>query len=165
MRSWIWVAFCVALLLLLWLIPHTKLVPAVTSYLTIPAPPANPKTPDVPRDSDYAYVNFGTTGNLYGTTTAGGNSNSSGTVFELTRPPGSLPCSDVQVKLISGQQEIETKKQEAEAADKRIRLYVQAGLTLLLAAVCLYILNKKSTPTQRAAATGILGIALGYWFK
>ena len=45
-------------------------------------------------------------------------------------------------------------------------MVVQAGLTLLLAVVGLYVvLDKKATPTQRAAAAAAMGIALGYWFK
>ena len=49
----------------------------------------------------------------------------------------------------------------------RVRLIIGGVLlTLLLAAVCLYLLvHKKTPPTQRAAAIGVLGIALGYWFK
>jgi hypothetical protein len=79
----------------------------------------------------------------------------------------------VSALLISGQQRIESErqnfeaeKQKAESLEKRIRLYVQSTLTALLAVACLFLLvNKKATPTQRSAAIGVLGIALGYWFK
>jgi hypothetical protein len=68
--------------------------------------------------------------------------------------------------IVKGQQAIEVKKLEAESQEKRFKMIVQAGLTLLLAVAGLYvILNKKATPTQRAAAGAAMGIALGYWFK
>lgn len=85
-------------------------------------------------------------------------------VFRQTPEPKS--GSSLAEVLIAGQQALDVKGQESEANEKRLRLYVQAGLTLLLAAVCLYLLvHKKTPPTQRAAAIGVLGIALGYWFK
>jgi hypothetical protein len=68
--------------------------------------------------------------------------------------------------IIMGQQDLERKKLDAESEEKRYKMIVQAGLTLLLAVVGLsVILNKKATPTQRAMATAAMGIALGYWFK
>jgi hypothetical protein len=68
--------------------------------------------------------------------------------------------------IIKGQQAIEAKKLESESQEKRLKMIVQAALTLLLSVVGLYVvLNKKATPTQRATAAAAMGIALGYWFK
>lgn len=179
----VWIGCCLALLLLLWLIPNTRLLPVLASFVTTPPPPPKPNAPGIPfyiyEDEDSG-LNHGFPSSWFlGNIT---NSYESGDIA-LLNDQSHTPCSAVDSlqnpssvsgtsevslarTLVTGQQNLERLKQESEAAEKRFRLYVQAGLTLLLAAVCLFILvQKKTTPTQRAAATGVLGIALGYWFK
>ncbi len=71
-----------------------------------------------------------------------------------------------QQKIDLEKQRLEFQKQHDESLEKRTRLYAQGILTLLLVIPCSFLLiNKKTTPTQRTAAIGVLGIALGYWFK
>jgi hypothetical protein len=70
--------------------------------------------------------------------------------------------------LITGQQILESRKQEADVNEKRLRLYVQAGLTfLLVASSALYVLlrKKKLSSAEIGALTGVVGVAVGYWFK
>ena len=177
----IWIALCLALLILLWLVPHTNLVPAVRSYLTLPPLPSPPTPPSPPTNDVYEHGVYAWHVWHEGSQVRASFSSQSETYKVLIPCP--QPAKDARAQytdatsktqsvenplatLLIGQQRLESQKQEDDALDKRTRLYVQAGLTLLLTAACLYVLvYKKSTPTQRAAATGVLGIALGYWFK
>ncbi len=65
-----------------------------------------------------------------------------GNVLLQTPKPqsGSLSLAEV---LITGRQTLDVKKQESDASEKQLRLYVQAGLTFLLAAPCLYLMIHK----------------------
>lgn len=183
MRFRVWVASAGTLLVLLWLVTHTTILPTLAGYLIVPPLPPLPRPPGVPLDISIDFLANKSIVDVYTDADAAGNHFAAHGELNPCNPPfDRAKASDASVNglsaatkdanrllaevLITGQQNLDSKKQEAETEEKRLRLYVQAILTMLLAAACLYLLvHKKTTPTQRAAATGVFGIALGYWFK
>lgn len=176
MRFWIWASVSASLLFFLWLVAHTNFISTIQSYAVSPPLPGHPMPPSPP-PSPLDYIRILPEGTTFSGSAIGINGNGDGPpciggiqVAEVKKNPST---DSTAALLISGQQRIELERQKLESAkqndesrDKRTRLYVQAVLTLLLAVACLFLLvNKKTPPAQRAAAIGVFGIALGYWFK
>jgi hypothetical protein len=195
MRARITIAFVLmtALVVLLWVAANTSAVPIIRAAITVIPPPPIPKPPSFVNASDELRFRYQVQMNKANRVRALNPCEQElhrldmAAIMALRKEKtGSSPIADItsnagarsylatvgtidgslSATIINGQQALEAKKLETESQERRLKMGVQAGLTLLLAVAGLYvILNKKATPTQRAGAAAAMGVALGYWFK